>query len=106
MDQVGCIDPFCNVVHVIEDAAANARFLCDRYYLASPELDITQVNGECQVRSGQIARPPPSWASPRSTVSAGSGQIAWPPPSWTSPRSTVSAGSGQVSGELRVKSGQ
>ncbi|XP_043224238.1 pyruvate dehydrogenase (acetyl-transferring) kinase, mitochondrial-like isoform X2 [Amphibalanus amphitrite] len=42
--QVGCIDPFCNVVHVIEDAAANARFLCDRYYLASPEIEITQVN--------------------------------------------------------------
>ena len=55
MDQVGCIDPFCNVVHVIEDAAANARFLCDRYYLASPELDITQVNGESRVRSGHQA---------------------------------------------------
>ena len=44
--QIGCIDPFCNVVHVIEDAAANARFLCDRYYLGSPALEITQVNGE------------------------------------------------------------
>lgn len=43
--EVGCIDPYCNVVHVIEDAAANARFLCDRYYLASPEVVITQVNG-------------------------------------------------------------
>jgi len=43
--QVGCIDPFCQVVNVIEDAAANARFLCDRYYLASPEIIIKQVNG-------------------------------------------------------------
>ncbi|XP_037077501.1 pyruvate dehydrogenase (acetyl-transferring) kinase, mitochondrial-like [Pollicipes pollicipes] len=41
---VGCIDPYCNVVHVIEDAAANARFLCDRYYQASPELRIAQFN--------------------------------------------------------------
>ncbi|XP_037088380.1 pyruvate dehydrogenase (acetyl-transferring) kinase, mitochondrial-like isoform X2 [Pollicipes pollicipes] len=44
-EQVGCIDPYCEVVTVIEDAAANARFLCDRYYLASPEIKISEANG-------------------------------------------------------------
>lgn len=45
--QVGCIDRNCRVANVIEDAAANARFLCDRYYLASPEIEIQEVNGQC-----------------------------------------------------------
>ena len=43
---VGCIDPHCDVVQVIQDAAASARFLCERYYLACPELVVTQFNGE------------------------------------------------------------
>ncbi|KAJ8976688.1 hypothetical protein NQ317_018201, partial [Molorchus minor] len=37
---IGCIDTQCNIVSVIQDAYENARFLCDRYYLASPELSI------------------------------------------------------------------
>ncbi|XP_074101643.1 pyruvate dehydrogenase kinase [Cotesia typhae] len=41
---VGCIDPSCDVVSVIRDAYENARFLCDQYYLASPELIIKQHN--------------------------------------------------------------
>lgn len=39
---IGCIDPQCNLVSVIKDAYENARFLCDQYYLASPELVINQ----------------------------------------------------------------
>ncbi|XP_048488952.1 pyruvate dehydrogenase (acetyl-transferring) kinase, mitochondrial isoform X1 [Plutella xylostella] len=39
---IGSIDPACDVVSVVKDAYENARFLCDRYYLASPELEILQ----------------------------------------------------------------
>ncbi|XP_033220230.1 pyruvate dehydrogenase (acetyl-transferring) kinase, mitochondrial isoform X1 [Belonocnema kinseyi] len=42
---VGCIDPLCDVIGVVKDAYENARFLCDRYYLASPELIVRQHNG-------------------------------------------------------------
>ncbi|XP_012274136.1 pyruvate dehydrogenase (acetyl-transferring) kinase, mitochondrial isoform X2 [Orussus abietinus] len=41
---VGCIDPLCDLTAVVKDAYENARFLCDQYYLASPELRITQHN--------------------------------------------------------------
>ena len=43
---VGCIDPSCDVISVVKDAYENARFLCDRYYLASPELIVRQQNGK------------------------------------------------------------
>lgn len=45
-NHIGCIDPNCDVVRVIEDAYANARFLCDQYYLASPELVLKYHNGK------------------------------------------------------------
>ncbi|XP_058798351.1 pyruvate dehydrogenase (acetyl-transferring) kinase, mitochondrial isoform X2 [Phymastichus coffea] len=41
---IGCIDPYCDVVSVIKDAYENARFLCDQYYMASPDLIIKQHN--------------------------------------------------------------
>nr|CAG4645592.1 EOG090X07QN [Lynceus sp. MCZ IZ 141354] len=41
---IGCIDPNCSVVSVIKDAYENARFLCDQYYLASPELLVREQN--------------------------------------------------------------
>ena len=44
-NHIGCIDPYCDVVRVIEDAYSNARFLCDQYYLASPELCIKHHKG-------------------------------------------------------------
>lgn len=34
----------CNVKAIALDAYDNARFLCDQYYLASPELEIEQFN--------------------------------------------------------------
>lgn len=41
---VGCIDPMCDPGSVVLDAYENARFLCDQYYLASPELKLSQHN--------------------------------------------------------------
>ncbi|XP_073846790.1 pyruvate dehydrogenase kinase isoform X1 [Musca autumnalis] len=41
---VGCLDPACNISDVVRDAYENARFLCDQYYLVSPELEIEQHN--------------------------------------------------------------
>ncbi len=43
---VGSIDPYCNVVSVINDAFENARFLCDQYYLVSPDLVVKEHNGK------------------------------------------------------------
>jgi len=41
---IGSIDPFCNVVNVLRDAYENARFLCDQYYLVSPDLVLKEQN--------------------------------------------------------------
>ncbi|XP_037815743.1 pyruvate dehydrogenase (acetyl-transferring) kinase, mitochondrial isoform X1 [Lucilia sericata] len=46
---IGCLDPACQLSAVVADAYENARFLCDQYYLTSPELEIVehdQVSGE------------------------------------------------------------
>ncbi|CAM9858693.1 pyruvate dehydrogenase (acetyl-transferring) kinase isozyme 2, mitochondrial-like [Lampetra fluviatilis] len=43
---IGSIDPNCDVVGVIKDAFENAKMLCDQYYLASPELEITECNAQ------------------------------------------------------------
>ncbi|CAG0896522.1 unnamed protein product [Cyprideis torosa] len=45
---IGCIDPSCDVVNVIKDAYENARFLCDQYYLTSPELMVKTHNSTCK----------------------------------------------------------
>jgi pyruvate dehydrogenase kinase 2/3/4 len=41
---IGCIDPNCNVQSVVRDAYENAKFMCDQYYLASPELVVQEHN--------------------------------------------------------------
>ncbi|CDW56004.1 Probable [pyruvate dehydrogenase [lipoamide]] kin ase, mitochondrial [Trichuris trichiura] len=41
---IGCIDPNCDVLGVIQDAYENARFLCDRYYLRSPGMKLESKN--------------------------------------------------------------
>ncbi|KAF0293931.1 [Pyruvate dehydrogenase (acetyl-transferring)] kinase isozyme 2, mitochondrial [Amphibalanus amphitrite] len=57
---IGCIDPYCDVVEVIKDAAASARFLCERYYLACPELVVSQFNETFQRSNKHTdALPPP-----------------------------------------------
>lgn len=43
---IGCIDPYCDVISVVKDAYENARFLCDQYYLTSPELEISKSLGK------------------------------------------------------------
>uniref|UniRef100_A0A3Q1GNA6 Protein-serine/threonine kinase n=1 Tax=Acanthochromis polyacanthus TaxID=80966 RepID=A0A3Q1GNA6_9TELE len=42
--QIGSIDPNCRVSEVIRDAYENARNLCDRYYMNSPELILEEFN--------------------------------------------------------------
>ncbi|CAL9690246.1 unnamed protein product [Knipowitschia caucasica] len=44
--QIGSIDPHCRVSDVIRDAFENARNLCDRYYMNSPELILEEYNCE------------------------------------------------------------
>ncbi|XP_014667283.1 PREDICTED: pyruvate dehydrogenase (acetyl-transferring) kinase isozyme 2, mitochondrial-like [Priapulus caudatus] len=41
---IGSIDPNCDVVSIVRDAYENARFLCESYYMASPELEIETHN--------------------------------------------------------------
>ncbi|KAI5700653.1 hypothetical protein M8J76_008452 [Diaphorina citri] len=41
---IGCIDPQCDLIGVVKDAYENARFLCEQYYLSSPELKVTEHN--------------------------------------------------------------
>lgn len=41
---IGCIDPNCEVMSVVQDAYENAKFLCDRYYLRSPDMIIETKN--------------------------------------------------------------
>nr|CAG4638513.1 EOG090X07QN [Cyclestheria hislopi] len=43
---IGCIDPNCDVQSVVRDAFENAKFLCDQYYLASPDLTVTEYNSK------------------------------------------------------------
>ncbi|XP_052004687.1 pyruvate dehydrogenase (acetyl-transferring) kinase isozyme 1, mitochondrial [Xyrauchen texanus] len=42
--QIGSIDPSCCVTDVVKDAYENARNLCDRYYMNSPELVLEEFN--------------------------------------------------------------
>lgn len=42
--QIGSIDPNCPVTEVVMDAYENARSLCDRYYMNSPELQLEEFH--------------------------------------------------------------
>ncbi|XP_033025368.1 pyruvate dehydrogenase kinase, isozyme 2 isoform X1 [Lacerta agilis] len=41
---IGSIDPNCNVSDVVRDAYDMSKLLCDKYYMASPDLEIQEVN--------------------------------------------------------------
>lgn len=43
---IGSIDPSCDVVEVVRDAYETSKMLCEQYYLASPEIEITQFNAK------------------------------------------------------------
>ncbi|MBN3271440.1 PDK2 kinase, partial [Polyodon spathula] len=45
---IGSIDPSCKVAEVVRDAYESSKFLCDQYYLGSPELEIEEVNSKCE----------------------------------------------------------
>lgn len=42
---IGCFDPTCHVASVVEDAVNNAAYLCEHYYCAAPEVEISEFNG-------------------------------------------------------------
>ncbi|KAF6727140.1 [Pyruvate dehydrogenase (acetyl-transferring)] kinase isozyme 1, mitochondrial [Oryzias melastigma] len=44
--QIGSIDPHCHVTEVIKDAYENARNLCDRFYMNSPDLILEEFNAK------------------------------------------------------------
>uniref|UniRef100_A0A671X7C4 Protein-serine/threonine kinase n=1 Tax=Sparus aurata TaxID=8175 RepID=A0A671X7C4_SPAAU len=41
---IGSIDPTCSVAEVVSDAYDTAKMLCEKYYLAAPELKIEEFN--------------------------------------------------------------
>ena len=43
---VGAFDPKCDLRKVIEDAADSASYLCEKYYLGSPEVEFEIINGK------------------------------------------------------------
>ncbi|TGZ61006.1 hypothetical protein CRM22_008212 [Opisthorchis felineus] len=47
---IGSIDPACNVLEIMEDAYGDARYLCEHYYSAAPQL----VVETCGAPQGQV----------------------------------------------------
>ena len=41
----GAIDPDCVVADVVENAYTDAKFLCEQYYLNSPDMHLNVHNG-------------------------------------------------------------
>ncbi|KAF6299322.1 pyruvate dehydrogenase kinase 2 [Rhinolophus ferrumequinum] len=41
---IGSIDPNCSVSDVVKDAYDMAKLLCDKYYMASPDLEIQEIS--------------------------------------------------------------
>jgi len=51
---VGAFDAKCELRKVVEDAAANAQFLCEKYYLGAPEIEIEMVNDRKYIEMGYV----------------------------------------------------
>uniref|UniRef100_A0A8C5A4R1 Protein-serine/threonine kinase n=1 Tax=Gadus morhua TaxID=8049 RepID=A0A8C5A4R1_GADMO len=43
---IGSIDPACNVAEVVRDAYETAKMLCEKYYMASPDLKVEEFHGK------------------------------------------------------------
>ncbi|EDV28213.1 uncharacterized protein TRIADDRAFT_53587 [Trichoplax adhaerens] len=41
---IGCINPNCSVMKIVESAAEDASSLCDQYYMAAPKVEIEEHN--------------------------------------------------------------
>jgi pyruvate dehydrogenase kinase 2/3/4 len=42
---IGSIHTHCKVLDVVQDAYDNAKFLCEQYYLSSPDVEVVVENG-------------------------------------------------------------
>ncbi|XP_074622637.1 pyruvate dehydrogenase (acetyl-transferring) kinase isozyme 2, mitochondrial-like isoform X1 [Acropora palmata] len=52
---IGCFDPNCHVISVVEDAVSNAAYLCEQVYCASPSVEISEVNAHDSKKPVQVA---------------------------------------------------
>uniref|UniRef100_A0A8C7Z034 Protein-serine/threonine kinase n=1 Tax=Oryzias sinensis TaxID=183150 RepID=A0A8C7Z034_9TELE len=55
---IGSIDPTCNVAEVVKDAYDTAKMLCEKYYLAAPELKIEEFNMKAPNKPIQVVYVP------------------------------------------------
>jgi pyruvate dehydrogenase kinase 2/3/4 len=51
---VGAFDGKCDLRRVVEDAAQNAQYLCEKYYLGAPEVEIEMVNDRKYIEMGYV----------------------------------------------------
>lgn len=51
---VGAFDGNCDIRKVVEDAAHTAQFLCEKYYLGAPEIEIELVNDRKYIEMGYV----------------------------------------------------
>lgn len=51
---VGAFDSKCDLRKVVEDAAASAQFLCEKYYLGAPEVEFEVVNDRNYIEMGYV----------------------------------------------------
>ncbi|XP_064420113.1 pyruvate dehydrogenase (acetyl-transferring) kinase isozyme 1, mitochondrial [Latimeria chalumnae] len=56
--QIGSIDPNCSVAEVVKDAYEEARTLCNKYYMSSPELELVEVNAKLKGQPVQVVYVP------------------------------------------------
>lgn len=57
-NRIGVIDTDCKIKGLVEQAFQNAAFLCEEYYFAAPDIDITLKNAVAPGQPIQICYPP------------------------------------------------
>uniref|UniRef100_A0A8C6UFM2 Protein-serine/threonine kinase n=1 Tax=Neogobius melanostomus TaxID=47308 RepID=A0A8C6UFM2_9GOBI len=55
---IGSIDPTCCVAEIVHDAYETAKMLCEKYYMAAPELKTEEFNTEAPKKSIQVVYVP------------------------------------------------